>query len=96
MPIVDPATGENVGPSLLDCVAQTHIVDAAACRGTWLCKVVLVLAEGNILLQGKDPAGDGPYTFAVIGGSGAYRDARGQADAVDTSTSTTFTIHLEA
>ena len=95
VPIVDPATGADAGSSLLDCVAQTRTVDAAVGHGAWLCTVVFVLPDGNLHLQGKDPAGAGPYTFAVMGGTGAYRDARGEADALDTFTGTTFTVHLE-
>ena len=95
VPITDPATGQDAGSSLLDCVAQTRYVNAAASHGAWLCNIVLILADGTIHLQGKDPAGAGPYTFAVLGGTGAYSDARGQADAVDTLTSSTITVHLE-
>jgi hypothetical protein len=67
-------------------------------RGTWICTYVLTLADGHIIVQGKDPAGlrgGTPYVLAVTGGTGLYRNARGEADAVDVEERTEITIHLE-
>jgi hypothetical protein len=91
--VADLATGERVGREFADCVAMTRIVVEQQ-KGTWVCTHVLALADGHIILQGEDPAGVGSNVLAVTGGTGLYKDARGQADQVDTDR-TEFTIHLE-
>lgn len=93
-PLVDPASSEPVGRAFADCVAMTRIVVEES-RGTWVCTHVLALADGHIILQGEDPAGPGTYVLAVTGGTGLYRDARGEADAVDIEERTEITVHLE-
>jgi hypothetical protein len=90
----DPATGENAGRVLFDCLATTSIVIEQQ-KGTWMCTYVLELPEGHINLQGEDPAGVGSHVFAVTGGTGVYRNARGEADEVDTEVAEEITIHLE-
>jgi len=92
--VVDPASGERVGRGLGDCVAMTRI-EVEQQRGTWACTHVLALAGGQIILQGEDPAGAGPYVLAVTGGTGLFRNARGEADALDVEDRTELTIHLE-
>jgi hypothetical protein len=94
--VVGPASGERVGRGLGDCVAMTRI-EVERQRGTWACTHVLALADGPIILQGEDPAGAGPYVLAVTGGTGLYRNALGEADAVDLEDldRTELTIHLE-
>jgi hypothetical protein len=96
-PLVDPASGEPVGGAFSECIAMTRIVVEQS-RGTWICTYVLTLADGHIIVQGKDPAGlrgGTPYVLAVTGGTGLYRNARGEADAVDVEERTEITIHLE-
>lgn len=93
--LVDPATDERIGRASSECIAMTRIVVEES-RGTWVCTYVLELPEGHILLQGKDPAGLGPYVLAVTGGTAPYRNARGEADLVDVGFDLTeITIHLE-
>jgi hypothetical protein len=95
-PLVDPATGDRVGPSFWECVAMTRIRPELQ-RGMWVCTALLRLADGDITLQGQDPAGFGASVFAVTGGTGLYRNARGEADVVDAPDPdrTEITIHLE-
>jgi len=93
--VEDPATGDRVGRILFECVATTRIVVEQQ-KGTWLCTYVLELPDGHINLQGEDPAGVGTHVFAVTGGTGLYRDARGEADEVDTEFAEEITIHLES
>lgn|SRR5919106_67527 len=92
-PLRDPATGDRVGRAFLDCIAATRIVPLRS--GTWVCSYVLRLSEGHIILEGEDPAGEGPNVLAVTGGTGVYRDARGQVDQMDFPDRSTYTIHLE-
>jgi hypothetical protein len=91
----DPETAERVGRVLFDCVATTPIVIERQ-KGTWLCSEVLEFPEGHITLQGEDPAGVGTHVFAVTGGTGVYRSARGEATEIDTTHGEDITIHLEA
>ena len=93
-PVVDPTSGDRVGISFGDCIAMTRIVVEQS-KGAWVCTHVLALADGHIILQGEDPAGPGPYVLAVTGGTGPYKDARGEAEAVDVEDRTEITIHLE-
>jgi hypothetical protein len=90
----DLATGDPVGRDFFDCVAMARI-DFRKREGTWICTHLLELPGGHIILQGKDPAGVGLNVLAVTGGTGLYRNARGQADQVDFPRRTEFTIHLE-
>lgn len=93
--VLDPVSGERVGRAFVDCVAVTPIVVEQQ-KGTWLCTQLLALADGHIILQGEDPAGIGPNVLAVTGGTGVYRNARGEADQLDVEDRTEFTIHLES
>jgi hypothetical protein len=63
-------------------------------HGLWDCAYLLKLADGTILLQGLDPHGPGSSPFAVTGGTGAYRDARGDAVFTDSPTTTDMQISL--
>lgn len=92
--VVDPASGERLGPAFADCVAMTRIVVEQS-KGTWVCTHVLSLADGHIILEGEDPAGAGTYVLAVTGGTGLYKTGRGEADVADVEDRTEFTIHLE-
>jgi hypothetical protein len=96
-PVIDPASGESVGRAFSECIATTRVVVEQS-KGTWVCTHVLALADGHITLQGEDPAGlreGAAYVLAVTGGTGLYRNALGEADAVDLEDRTELTIHLE-
>ncbi|GGT22232.1 hypothetical protein GCM10010271_26980 [Streptomyces kurssanovii] len=62
------------------------------------CAGSLALAEGQITLDGRftvTSAGPGDINFAITGGTGDYRTARGFVHAVNVSdTETQLTVHL--
>lgn len=97
VPLRDPETGDRVGRAFGECVAMTRVVRPELQRGTWVCTYLLRLADGDITLRGPDPAGYGASVFAVMGGTGLYRNARGEADFVDAPDPdrTEITIRLE-
>jgi hypothetical protein len=96
-PLLAPATGERIGLANWDCVTMTRVARPELQRGKFVCTTLLQLANGAITLQGPDPAGFGASVFAVTGGTGLYRTARGQASVVDAPDPdrTVITIHLE-
>ena len=90
-PLFDPASNQQVGSAHLSCwVARTLIRN----HGLYDCTYLLKLADGTITLQGLDPHGPGSSPFAVTGGTGAYRDARGDAVFTDSETATDMEISL--
>ena len=62
--------------------------------GLYRCTSVLRLADGDITIGGLDPHGPGVYTFAVLGGTGAYAGATGEATLTDTSSGADIVIDL--
>src|SRR5262245_45736016 len=69
-PIYDPANQTKLGDDQGSCV-RTVV------GKSWECMYTLILPEGQITVQGPfyDAADS---TLAITGGTGAYRDARGQ------------------
>ena len=63
-------------------------------EGLWRCSYLLRLAEGAIVLEGLDPRGMGASTFAVLGGTKAYRGASGDAVLTDSTEGTDIVITL--
>lgn len=94
-PLRERRSGQRVGRSFIECTAMTAKVNAPRGRGIWACSYVLRLADGQITLRGRDPAGLGSYRLAVTGGTAKYRDARGQAAMEDLPTRTEITVELE-
>ena len=47
------------------------------------------LADGDIILKGLDPQGEGASEFAVLGGTGTYGTATGEATLTDTESANT-------
>jgi hypothetical protein len=80
-PLLDGSQSERVGTAYLQCLVHERIIDPD--KGLWNCNYVLELTDGDILLQGLDPRGPGEYEVAVIGGTGAYAGARGDATFTD-------------
>ena len=80
--LVDESLSNRVGIAHLECVVQRRLSG----NGLFRCSYLLSLEDGDIILEGLDPRGPGEYTLAVTGGTGAYRDARGEALFTDTST----------
>jgi hypothetical protein len=90
-PLLDPTTNQRVGSSYATCwVARTLIHN----RGLYDCTYLLKLEDGTIILHGLDPHGPGSSPFAVTGGSGAYKNAQGDAVFTDSTTTTDMEISL--
>ena len=70
----DPST--KVGRGYVDCLVMKNF---AGGHGLFDCSYVLQLEGGTLTLTGLDPPGPSVAEFAVTGGSGDYRDARGDA-----------------
>lgn len=80
-PLLDETQTECVGSAYLQCLVHKRIVDGDT--GLWNCNYVLKLADGDLMLQGLDPRGPGAYEISVLGGTGAYAGARGDATFTD-------------
>ena len=94
-PLTD-ATGESaLGTGHLDCVVQRRITDdPEGPGGLYRCSYLLRLADGDLIIEGLDPHGPGVYTMAVLGGTGAFAGATGDATLTDTPVTTEFVITL--
>jgi hypothetical protein len=90
------ATGEStLGKGHLDCVVQRQIADGPeGPSGLYRCSYLLRLADGDLIIEGLDPHGLGVYTMAVLGGTGAFAGATGDATLTDTPVTTEFVISL--
>lgn len=95
-PLLDGSRASQVGHGYLDCVVMNRITDdpADGPGGLYWCTSVLRLAEGDLTLQGLDPHGPGVYTFAVLGGTGTYAGASGDATVTDTLEGADLVVHL--
>ena len=80
-PLVDETQTNDVGTVYFHCVVHKRIIDPN--QGLWNCNYVLELEDGDIVLQGLDPRGPGVYEIAVLGGTGAYAGATGDATFTD-------------
>lgn len=80
-PLTDTG-GTEVGTSYGDCTLHRRIASPEG--GLWNCTYVLELADGDLILKGLDPRGPGEYEMAVLGGTGAYAAASGDATFTDT------------
>ena len=82
--MVDETQNERLGTAYQQCLVHRRIVDPD--RGLWNCNYVLELADGDIVLQGLDPRGVGVYKMSVLGGTGVYAGATGDATFTDVGT----------
>jgi hypothetical protein len=82
--LVDENESERVGTAHFECLVQKRIVGLS--QGLYNCTYVLKLADGDIILKGLDPRGEGASEFAVLGGTGTYVTATGDATFTDTGT----------
>ena len=89
--LFDAAQTQRMGTAHFECVVQRRITPDS---GLYRCTYLLKLDDGDIVLEGLDPAGAGASDFAVVGGTGAYRSARGEATFTDTDRGTDMTINL--
>ena len=85
-PLFDEAQTDRLGTSYLQCLVHRRIVDPN--KGLWNCNYVLELADGDIVLQGLDPRGPGAYEMSILGGTGAYAGATGDATFTDVESDT--------
>ncbi|MDQ3218786.1 MAG: hypothetical protein M3Q18_13235 [Actinomycetota bacterium] len=85
--LVDENESEGVGTAYLECQVQKRIVRLS--QGLFNCTYVLKLADGDIILKGLDPRGEGASEFAVLGGTGTYGTATGEATLTDTESANT-------
>ncbi len=83
-PLVDETQTERLGTAYLQCLVHRRIVDPD--RGLWNCNYLLELPDGDLVLQGLDPRGSGDYEMSVLGGTGAYASATGDATFTDVGT----------
>ena len=78
---LNDAEGARAGTGYGDCMVQRTIKGPET--GLWNCTYVLDLGDGDLILQGLDPRGPGSYEMAVLGGTGAYAGASGDATFTD-------------
>ena len=94
-PLQDSARTSQVGYGYLDCVVMNKITDdPKGPGGLYWCTAVLRLADGDLTAEGLDPHGPGVYKFAVLGGTGAYAGASGEATLTDSAEGTEWVIDL--
>jgi hypothetical protein len=79
-PLFDQDQTKQVGTAYIDCSIVSPVLEG----GTYDCTYVLQFKDGAVTTQGIDPQGPSDVTFAVTGGTGAYRGATGQAENIDT------------
>ena len=80
-PLLDESQTDRLGTSYAHCIVNRRIFDPD--KGLWNCNYVLDLEDGEVMLQGLDPRGPGVYEMAVIGGTGIYAGATGDATFTD-------------
>jgi hypothetical protein len=94
-PLLDATQTSKVGTAHADCVVVSRITDGrSGPGGVYRCRYLLDLTDGDLVLEGLDPHGPGVYTMAVLGGTGVYAAASGDATLTDTKTETVFMIDL--
>ena len=80
-PLFDDTQTDRLGTSFVQCLVHRRIIDPD--QGLWNCNYVLEFEDGDLMLQGLDPRGPGEYQMAVLGGTGTYADAHGDATFTD-------------
>ena len=90
-PLTDTG-GTRMGTAYADCVVSRHIRNEVT--GLWNCTYVIDLDDGDLVLRGLDPRGPGVYELAVLGGTGAYANASGDATFTDADEATDMMIRL--
>lgn len=94
-PLLDATGTSEVGKGHQACVVQRRITDGPeGPGGLYRCSYLLRLAGGDLIIEGLDPHGPGVYTMAVLGGTGAYAGATGDATLTDSDAGTAFVINL--
>jgi hypothetical protein len=88
----DPAESHRMGKAKGECVVVSDKLTAT--KGLFRCSYLLKLGGGDLMVEGLDPHGPGSSTFAILGGTGRYSTAAGDADVVDTASRTEFHLHV--
>lgn len=88
----DETQSEELGTSYAECLVHERIRTSTS--GLYNCTYVLNFDDGQITLKGLDPRGPGSSEFAVLGGTGAYAGASGDATFTDTESETDMMIRL--
>ena len=78
---LNDSDGTRAGTAYGDCLVHRPIKGPET--GLWTCTYVLELGDGDIVVKGLDPRGPGEYEMAVLGGTGAYANAAGDATFTD-------------
>jgi len=95
VPLLDGAQASDAGVGYAECVVMRRITDDAdGASGLYRCNYLLHLADGDLIVDGLDPHGPGVASFAVLGGTGAYAGATGEATVTDSAAGTEFVIVL--
>jgi hypothetical protein len=90
--MLDESMSEELGTAYLECIVHRRI--ASDTSGLYNCTYVLDFEDGQITLKGLDPRGVGDAEFAILGGTGAYSGASGDATFTDTPGQTDMMIRL--
>jgi hypothetical protein len=94
-PLLDATRTDKVGSSSQECTVVRQITDdASGPGGLYRCSYILHLADGDLIVEGRDPHGPGVYTFVVVGGTGSYAGSTGEATLTDSSDGTDVEISL--
>ena len=95
-PLLDAGRTDRVGRAFQECVVMSKITDYPdeGPKGLYWCTYDLQLADGDLTLKGLDPHGPGVYTLAVLGGTGTYSGAVGEAILTDDADGTDIAINL--
>ena len=89
--LLDEHGMHRVGTSYLDCwIASPRLQDQSPLD----CTYVLKLRGSDITIQGIDPHGLSDVFFSVMGGTGQFVGASGQAELIDSATRTDIIITL--
>lgn len=91
-PLTGVGQSEQIGYAYLECVVMRRITDEPS--GLWRCSYVLDLGPGQLVLEGMDPRGPGVYEMSVLGGSGGYAGAVGDAILTDSAVGTDMVVSL--
>lgn len=97
-PLFDASQTSRVGRLYMDCIIMKQIQvtedPVEGYKGLYWCSYILKLGDGDLMIEGRDARGPGVSTFAVLGGTGAYAGATGQATLTDVDVGTEFVIEL--
>jgi hypothetical protein len=92
-PLLNADQTKRVGTGYLDCWVGDDTLDQGS---PYVCTNILRFKDGStITTQGLDPHGVSDVFFAVTGGTGAYEDATGQAEYIDSESQTDIYIYLD-